>query len=95
MCFSPANDKQWFNFLQARSSGAQSNHNTITSAIENTTRGVVLGGLIFQYSLQIFNLGNDVIQNVKVMHTGMLDSLRGTLTQELNKTTKFNRGRPR
>ena len=56
LCFSPANDKQRFNFLQARSSGAtkqsQSNHNTITSAIENITRGVLLGA---EFSVQTAN----------------------------------------
>ena len=47
---------------------------------------------IFQYSLQIVNLGNAVIQNVIVIYTDILDCLRGSLTQELNKTTKFNQG---
>ena len=56
-------------FFKRGHQAPQSNHNTITSAIENTTRGVVFrgggagGGMqIFQYSLQIVNLGNDVIQ---------------------------------
>ena len=70
----------------------QSNHNTITSAIENTTTGMVLWVevQIFQYSLQIINLSNDVLQNVNIMYTDILDYLRGSLTQELDKTTKFN-----
>ena len=50
---------------------------------------------MFQYSLQIVKLGNDVIQNVIIIYTDILDSLRGSLTQELNKTAKFNQGRPR
>ena len=89
-------------FFKQGHQAPQSNHNTIiTSAIENNTRGVVLawwwwwwwwwcgGGQISQYSLQIFNLGNDVIQNVIIIYTDILDSLRDSLTQELNQ------GRPR
>ena len=90
------NDKQWL----ARSSGAtkqsQSNHNNITCAVENTTRGMVLGAdFSVQYSLQIVNLGNDVIQNVIIIYTDILDSLRASLAQELNKTAKFNQCRSR
>ena len=94
MCFSPANDKQRFNLLPARSSAPQSNHNTITSAIENTAREVGLRVRFFQYSLQIVNLDNDVTQNVVIIYTDSLDSLRGSLRQELYKTEKFNKGTP-
>ena len=71
----------------------QSNHNTITSATENTTTGVVLSG--GDGGADFVNLGNDVIQNVVIIYTDILDSLRGSLTQELNKTANFNQGRPR
>ena len=71
----------------------QSNHNTITSATENTTTGVVLSG--GDGGADFVNLGNDVIQNVVIVYTDILDSLRGSLTQELNKTANVNQGRPR
>ena len=38
------------------------------------------GGQIFQYSLQIVKLGNEVIQNVIIIYTDILDSLRASLT---------------
>ena len=37
----------------------------------------------------------DVIQDVIIIYKDIFDSLRGSLTQELNKTEKFNQGKPR
>ena len=93
--FFPANDKQRFNLVQARSSGAtkQSHHHHQRHG--KYYQRVVLGVSFFQYSLQIVNLGNDVIQNVIIIYKYILDYLRVSLTQELYKTVNFNQGRPR